>query len=117
MRYEDLRNNPVETMRRAMSFIGASFDEDEIRHAVEFASFENLRKLERSNYFHNAGLRLRNPKDPDTFKVRRGKMGGYRDYFTAEQVALMEDMVYTRLSPALGYADVGPGLERVADSG
>lgn len=117
LRYEDLRSNPVETMGRAMSFIGASFDEDEIRHAVEFASFENLKKLERSNYFHNAGLRLRNPKDPDTFKVRRGKVGGYRDYFTAEQIAQMDDMVRTRLSPALGYAESGIGLGQVADGG
>lgn len=116
VRYEDLRTHPVEAMSRVCEFVGAPFTRDEIEHAVEFASFDNLRKLEQSGYFHNSGMALRNPKDPDTFKVRRGKVGGYRDYFTDDQVAIMEEMVRERLSPTLGY-DPAPHAApaRVAD--
>ena len=35
--------------------------------------------------------------------MRRAKVGGYRDYFTAEQAAELEQLVAERLSPAFGY--------------
>jgi hypothetical protein len=47
---------------------------------------------------------LCDPADPATFKVRRGKVGGYRDYFSPEQVAEMDALVMEWLSPTLGYA-------------
>ena len=62
-----------------------------------------MRTLEQTGYFQNSSMALRNKKDPNTLKVRRGKVGGFRDYFTEEQVAIMEEMVQERLSPTLGY--------------
>jgi len=103
VRYEDLRSNPHETLRRITDFMGKSFSPEVIKEAVEFASMENLRKLEKANYFQNAGLSLRNANDPDTLKVRRGKVGGYRDYFTPEQVAQLDSLVQNRLDPIFGY--------------
>ena len=66
--------------------MGESFCDAEIEEAVAFGSFDNLRALESKGFFRQGGLTLRNPKDPESFKVRRAKVGGYRDYFTAEQV-------------------------------
>jgi len=52
-----------------------------------------------------SGQRVR-PGDggnPDSFKVRRGKVGGYRDYFTPEQIRVIDAMVEDRLDPVFGY--------------
>jgi len=103
IRYEDLRRWPEATLKSAVSFIGHDFSDDEIAEAVAFASFDSLQALEKQNYFRNPGLRLRNPNDPDMLKVRRGKVGGYRDYFTPEQVTRLEALVRDRLSPAFEY--------------
>lgn len=103
IRYEDLRARPADVLARVVRFMGDDFGEQEIAEAVEFASFDNLRKLETTGFFRQGGLRLRDPNDPNTFKVRRGKVGGYRDYFSAEQAAELEALVRDRLSPALGY--------------
>ncbi len=103
IRYEDLKSDPVDTMTEVIEFLQEPFDREEIEHAVEFASFDNMRKLEQTGYFRNSSMALRNKKDPNTLKVRRGKVGGYRDYFTQEQVAIMDKMVQERLSPTLGY--------------
>jgi len=102
-RYEDLRSDPVDTLSAIVRFIEAPFSREEIEHAVEFGSFDNMRKLEQSGYFLNSSMALRNRKNPNTLKVRRGKVGGFRDYFTDEQAAIMEDMMRSRLSPVLGY--------------
>ena len=77
-----------------------------IDEAVSFGSFDNLRQLESKGFFRQGGMKLRNPDDPNSFKVRRGKVGGYRDYFTAEQAAELEALVQERLSPAFGYTPV-----------
>jgi hypothetical protein len=106
VRYEDLRAEPARTLRRIIALMGASFTDEEIAEAVAFGSFDNLRQLESKGFFRQGGLTLRNPKDPESFKVRRAKVGGYRDYFTEEQAAELEELVALRLSPSFGY---GPG--------
>jgi len=103
LKYEDLRARPAESLRRVVDHMGCEFSDAEIGEAVRFGSFENLRKLETGGFFRQGGMTLRNPDDPNTFKVRRGKVGGYRDYFTPEQAAELEEIVRTRLSPTLGY--------------
>ncbi len=103
VRYEDLRAEPAKVLTSIMELMGESFSPEEIEEAVRFTSVDNLRKLEASGFFSQGGLTLRNAKDPESFKVRRAKVGGYRDYFTPEQIAELEERVETRLSPALGY--------------
>ena len=117
LRYEDLRAEPARALRRVTALLGESFRDEEIEEAVSFGSFDNLRALESKGFFRQGGLTLRTPNDPESFKVRRAKVGGYRDYFTAEQVAELEALVAERLSPAFGYAlapDPAQEPERVA---
>ncbi len=112
VRYEDLRAEPHATLGGIGRFLGENPGDDVIDEAVRFASFENLRALEESKYFHNDGLRIRDPKDPDLFKVRRGKVGGYRDHFSPEQAEQLEDLVNSRLSPIFRYGTPGARAAR-----
>jgi hypothetical protein len=121
VRYEDMRAEPEHELGRIVSFLGIAAGGREIRDAVEFASFENLREKERTNFFRNDRLAPADPDDPDSFKVRRARVGGFRDYFTAEQTALMERIVSEQLVGAWGYAgEVGvpalPGAALAADT-
>jgi hypothetical protein len=103
VRYEELRADPQKTLPRITALMGESFSDQEIEEAVAFGSFDNLKNLEQQGFFRQGGLSLRNPKDPESFTVRRAKVGGFKDYFTAEQVAELEELVRTRLSPTFGY--------------
>lgn len=104
IRYEDLRAQPASALRRVVAHMGEHFSDEEIDEAVAFGSFDNLRKLETAGFFRQGGMRLRDASDPDTFKVRRGKVGGYRDYFSPAQVAELDEIVATRLSPEFDYS-------------
>ncbi len=108
VRYEDLRTQPAAILKQIVQLMDEPCSDAEIREAVEFCSFENLRKLESAGFFRQWGLNLRNPKDVDSFKVRRGKVNGYHDYFSPEQVAELEDLMYSRLSPTFGYHHTNP---------
>jgi alcohol sulfotransferase len=80
-------------------------DEARIDEAVRFASVDNLRELERGSFFRSSGIRMM-PKDrgnPDSYKVRRAKVGGYRDYFDDDQLAEIDALVQSTLSPVFGY--------------
>lgn len=109
VRYEDLRADTVGQLRRIVEFCGAPADEAALRGAVEYASVENMRKLEAQGKFWLAGGRMtpRDRDDPNTYKVRRAKVGGYRDYFDDEQVARIDALVREKLSPVFGYG-AGP---------
>ena len=103
VRYEDRRADPGATLKQILTFFGERYSEIEIEEAVDFTSFDKLKKLEGQGFFRRGGMSLRRGGDPDAFKLRRGKVEGYRDYFDAEQLAQMEEMVATKLSPAFGY--------------
>jgi len=112
IRYEDLRARPAETLRKVVDLMDYDFSDEEIQEAVDFGSFDNLRKLETSGFFRQGGLTLRDPSDPNSFKVRRGKVGGYRDYFSPQQVAELDELVRSRISPTFGYTPEAPEQDR-----
>jgi hypothetical protein len=105
LRYEDLRTRAEETLRALLEFMGTPGTDAEIREAIEFSSYENMKKMEQKKTFWLSGGRMV-PKDrdnPNTYKVRRAKVGGYRDYFDDDQVARIEALVNSTLSPYYGY--------------
>jgi hypothetical protein len=105
VRYEDLRTHPEREMGRIVEFLGLEANAEFLRDTAEFASVENLRKKEQDNYFWRSGSRVqaKDVNDPNTFKVRKAKVGGYRDYFDDDQVAELTAMVDSALLPKFGY--------------
>ena len=121
VRYEDLRSHPDRELARLMAFLGEDVSEDIVAEAVEFASVENLRKMEAQNHFWRSGSRIqpRDASNPDSYKVRKAKVGGYRDYFDDEQIAAIDAMVDRDLLPGFGYTsseDPAPAKAAVAPS-
>ena len=65
-------------------------DEELLDATVEFASFDNMKAMERGNRFDRKLLRPGDPGDPGSFKVRRGKVGGWVEYLSEEDTRLIE---------------------------
>jgi len=116
VRYEDLRAQPEATLAGIAEFIETPGAPEEIRDAVEFASVENMRKMEQRRVFWLSGGRMvaKDRNDPNTYKVRRAKVGGYRDYFNDDEVNEIESIIRSRLSPTFGYTE--PDDPRRAES-
>ena len=73
---------------------------------AQFASVENMRKMEQENAGRltaSARLKPADANDPSSFKVRRGKVGGWRDYVTEDEAEALDRLVRERLSPVFGY--------------
>ena len=108
VRYEDMRIDPSKVMGEVLSFVGESATVENIRDIVEYAKFENMRKLEEKRVFKTGSKRLftNSVSDPNSFKTRRAKIGGYADHFTSEELEVINDVVREQLSPAFGYKDL-----------
>lgn len=105
VRYEDLRRDTAGQLRRILEFTGQSPSDAELKDCVQFASVENMRALEEKRVFWLAGSRMKpgDKSNPESFKVRRAKVGGYRDYFDEAQLKQLEALVEERLLPGFGY--------------
>jgi hypothetical protein len=105
IRYEDMRVDPAAVMQQVLDFVDTPGSREQIEQAVEFASYDNMKKLEEKRVFWASGARVKagDRKNPNSYKVRRGKVGGYRDYFDDEQVAIIDKLVAEELDSMFGY--------------
>jgi alcohol sulfotransferase len=74
-----------------------------------------MKQLEQKDVFWLSGIRLR-PGDranPDSYKVRRAKVGGWRDYFDDQESAAIDATLAARPLPLFGYG-VAQAVERSA---
>ncbi|MCC2655468.1 MAG: hypothetical protein K0Q76_576 [Panacagrimonas sp.] len=102
-RYEDARAAAAPAMREWMAFAGvAEPDPASFQHALEFTDFETVRKREKEGSFGNKLLDARDPSDPESFKARRGKVGGYTDYLDRDDLAVCSAEI-AKLDPVFGY--------------
>jgi hypothetical protein len=108
VRYEDLRADTKGQLRRILEFLGQQPAEADIEDAVSFASIDNMRRMELENAKKAGAQRSMKPgnaDDPSSFKVRRGKVGGWTDYVSEEQAAALNMSVREKLVHVYGYVD------------
>src|SRR5690606_16409111 len=108
VRYEDLRADTAGELGRVAAFLGHDFGAEELAQAVAFASFEQLRERERSGYFNSDRLGPARPDDPNSYKVRQGRGGGYREAVSSSCEAAHDRRVAELLEPGYGYRAGGP---------
>jgi hypothetical protein len=103
VRYEDCRRRPEESFREMLKFIGCrEIDESALAHAMQFSSFENMKALEASGGIQNKKIGPANERDPESFKVRRGRVGGFTEYLSADDIRYVEEAM-RRLDRRFGY--------------
>ncbi len=111
MKYEEIHQQPCEALEQLLSFLGLTdVSAQVIEEAVEFASFNKMRSMESQGSFaHPHYMKPGDRSDQESFKVRKGKVGGYGDYLSAEDVAWIEDKMRNELAPYYGYQEVLSG--------
>jgi hypothetical protein len=103
IRYEALRASPAEHFRDLLAVVGETTPDTSIfQEALEFSRFENMQKLEAAGVFDSKILHPGDVRDPESFKVRRGKVGGHREYLSAEDLEFAADAL-RELDPQFSY--------------
>ncbi len=116
LRYEDAHRDPAGTFAAAVRFLmpTVALEEAAFARALETSSFENMRRLETGEQgaqgteimtetgLDREALRPADALDPDSFKVRRGKVGGYVEHFGPADRAFL-NAALARLDARYGY--------------
>ena len=105
VRYEDARSDTVGALRTMTEHLGfGPADDAALAAAEEYARFDNMQKLESSGSFREGYLKPGDAQDVNSFKVRRGKVGGYRDELEDADVTYL-DQQCARLHGVFGYGE------------
>jgi hypothetical protein len=94
LRYEDLHRAPQKSLFKVLQFIGeAQPNLDFIDQAIAYCSFEHFKRLEAQDKFQDLILKPIDSQDPESFKVRQGKIGGHRDYLSPTDIDYLNQVL------------------------
>jgi hypothetical protein len=106
IRYEDLRDPEKgrALFKEILTFIGqADIDSKAFDVAMEKSEFSTMQKMEKSNEIDDERLKAKSSTDDNALTVRRGKVGGYIDYFLPEDREYAESEL-RHLNEHFGYS-------------
>ena len=103
IRYEDCRADAAREFRRLLEFVGLGpVDERALAQALDYSSFEKMQAREAEGKLKEDELSAGNRQDKDSFKTRKGKVGGFREHFNAADLEFAAREV-ARLDPRFNY--------------
>ncbi|MEN8246652.1 MAG: sulfotransferase domain-containing protein [Thermodesulfobacteriota bacterium] len=86
--YEQCKRDEQQAFSTLLTYVGfKNVSRVLLDQSREAASFNKMRKLELSGKYPSGILRPGDPADPESYKVRRGKIGGYVDYLSDNDIA------------------------------
>jgi hypothetical protein len=103
MTYEELHSNPHESFRKMLSFMGFEVDDKLVDTAVEESSFDRMKEMEMKGSMREPWMKPGTKNLGKSLKVRKGKVGGYREELGPEDVAYVDSVIEGRLSSLLPY--------------
>lgn len=101
--YEELVADTAGAFGAVLDFIGQPTNPSLVSAVVAFAAFESLQEKEREGFFKSDRLGRIRDGEVETGKVRRGRVGGYRDQLRPETVLTLDRLIRETLDPAYGY--------------
>lgn len=91
--YEDLKKNPIYNFKKILKFLNKNIDYKILEEAVRESSFHKMRKIEENKIFNEYALCPGKKDDPDSYKVRRGKVGGYKEYLNENDLSYINKII------------------------
>lgn len=100
IKYEDCRKNTQKEFVKILNFLGIDeIDSSGLKTALDYSHFDNMKKMETDGNL----LKARDPRDPESYKVRKGKIGGYKEYLSKDDIEYVEGKI-KNLNKIFGYS-------------
>ena len=106
LKYEDMQENTGRELHKMIRFLNLenTISQETIDAAVAVSNFQNMQTLEKVNAYNSFRLKPGDVNDPESFKIRRGKVGGYLDYLEPSEISYIADKVNRDLDKTFGYS-------------
>ncbi len=110
LKYEELREDSTNQLAKLMKNFNLNdlVSAAAIQEAVDANEFKRVQQREKQNAIksatgHNVFGTVSNDGGENSLKARRGKIGGYKDYLTSDEIAYLNQYINSHLHPAFGY--------------
>jgi Sulfotransferase domain len=110
LRYEDMRSDSQSGLVELLNFLEIPVQGGVLQQALADSAFESMKKVEASGeapILKLSGYSIFGAADrsnPNAFHVRRGKVGGFRDYLGEEDAERLLTLIDRRLPSFYGYS-------------
>ena len=103
--YENLSSNPYEEIKKILNFSGIEHivSKTHALETIEENTFDKVREKEKSKAIKHEAFKSFDLNDPESFKARKGIVGGYREYFNQEDIDYINKEIKNNLNPEFGY--------------
>jgi hypothetical protein len=107
LRYENMSKNLYAEMSKALSHWDLPIHSEILQKSLDESTFQKMREFETrigKNWKHGDGyfeLKPGNLNDPDSYKVRRGVVGGYVDYLSKDDIQYVNKYLKENLTNTL----------------
>ena len=95
VKYEDLHLDAVKELQRIVDFVGCpSIPREKIEEVVLANQFEKMQERERTGAYgdkYGRSLKPGDVRDPESYKVRKGRVGGFVEYLSDGDIAFCDD--------------------------
>lgn len=103
--YEQLHSDPLGNFRTLLEFIGIHIDQSALQQAVDESRFDKMKKMEVNGKFDDPWMKPGGKDMDKTMKIRKGKVGSYRDELSDEDIRYLDEYIQSHLSPFISYTD------------
>lgn len=96
IQYEDMHRDTVGVLRSVVDFLNIHAEDRKLIEVANARVFDKMRSSEAKGDLagrYGEALLPSDVNDPESFKVRKGKIGGYRDYLSDDDVAYCDDLL------------------------
>ena len=101
--YEQIKKAPFSKFQEMLEFIGIIAVPEILTKAVEETSFEKMKQLEKEGKIPEPWMRTGSKNSDKSMKVRKGKVGGYVEELSIEDIQFLDDIIKENLTPKLPY--------------
>lgn len=96
LQYEDVHRDTVKSMSDILNFLDQPIEIGRVTEIAGNRTFDKMRSSEEKGDLgaqYGEVLRPGDNNDPESFKVRRGKIGGFREYLSNEDIAYCDELL------------------------
>jgi hypothetical protein len=103
LNYEQLHRETPASFERMLEFMGFEVESDALRYAVEASSFKEMKRMELEGSLKEPWMKPGAKNLENSLKVRKGKIGGFREKFSEEDIEYLNEVIRRRLSSRLSF--------------
>ncbi len=100
--YEELSLDTKKSLSAVMNILGFNVGNDTLNIAINKSDFKQMQKLEEKEK-NNHVIARKNEKKPNSAKMRKGKIDGYREELSEEDLTFLNELISERLDKRYGF--------------